>query len=321
MSKPIRNLLLIAFLCLAQPLFSQAAEQKVDSEDALPQVLRGQKYQLEYAGEKKLPNFQIDGEPAQIHTQGIYVTKQSLYVTGRLERKSRRALLLRFARPNLELAEYLDITPPVDTKGTSAGHLDHPGGFDYDGTCFWIPVAVSQRQSSTAIVKIRTKLDSELTNVSFETAFVLNDHIGALAFDRKRDRLFGANWDTKLVYVWQRDGKLLKRIPREELLEGQPKWSLAVQDWKGMSEGILLAGGLDKSPLRNPSQPRAVVQWIDLSKRQTLDTIRLPSPSLEAHSMTHEGMAFFEQQIFLLPGDLGEDAALYRYRVESVSGL
>jgi len=94
--------------------------------------------------------------------------------------------------------------------------------------------------------------------------------------------------------------------------------SLAVQDWKAMSDGILIAGGLDKSPLRKRPQPKTVVQWIDISKRQTVDTIRLPSPPLEAHSMTHEGMTFFDGHLFLLPGDLGEDAVLYRYRIESV---
>jgi len=240
-------------------------------------------------------------------------------VTGRLEREPKRALLLRFDRTTLELLEYLDITPKANTKGIERGRLDHPGGFDFDGTCFWIPVAVSKRKSTTAIVKICTKLDSKLVKTSLEIAFVVDDHIGALAFDRESNLIYGANWNTKLAYVWQRDGKLLKRIPREKLLTGQPEWSLAVQDWKGMGEGVLLAGGLDKSLLRKRSQPQAVLQWIDLSKRQMLDTIRLPSPSFEAHRMTREGMAFFDEHLFLLPGDLGEDAVLYRYRVETVA--
>jgi len=281
--------------------------------------LRGQQHQLVYIGAELLPNFEIDGESAQIHTQGIYLTGRSLYVTGRLERKPKRALLLRFDRANLRLLDYLDLTPPADTGGPDAGRLDHPGGFDYDGTCFWIPVAVSKRHSYTAIVKVCTKLDSKLTKTSVEIAFELDDHVGALALDRQRDRLYGANWDTKLIYVWQRKGTLLERIPQEELLKGQPKCMLAVQDWKGMSDGVLLAGGLDKNPLRKKAQPKAVVQWIDLSKRQTLDTIRLPSPSLESRSQTREGMTFFDQHLFLLPGDLGEDAVLYRYRVESTT--
>jgi len=303
------------FLC--RSILFAALLAIVSSEIAAAEVLRGKKYQLVYAGAEKLPNFEIDGKLAQIHTQGIYVTQLSLYVTGRLEREPKRALLLRFDRANLKLLEYLDITPDANTKGVEKGLLDHPGGFDYDGTCFWIPVAVSKRRSATAIVKIGTKLDSQLAKTSAEIAFVLDDHIGALAFDRQQNRLYGANWNTKSVYVWQRDGKLLKRIPREELLTGQPEWSLAVQDWKGMGEGVVLAGGLDKSPLRKRSQPRAVLQWIDLSKRQPLDTLRLPSPSSEAHSMTREGMAFFDEHLFLLPGDLGEDAVLYRYRVET----
>jgi len=298
---------------LALPMGSQAEEQA-----STAMVLRGLKYQLVYADAEKLPNFEIDGEPARIHTQGIYLTSRSLYVTGRLERKPKQALLLRFDRANLRLLESLDITPDANTKDVGKNRLDHPGGFDYDGTCFWIPVAVSKRHSATAIVKVCTKLDSKLSKNSVETAFVLDDHIGALAFDRQQGRLYGANWNTKLVYVWQRDGTLLERMPRESLLEDQPEWSLAVQDWKAVGEGILIAGGLDKSPLRKPSQPGAVIQWIDLSKGQTLDSIRLPSPSSESHSITREGMAFFEEHLFLLPGDLGENAILYRWRVEPI---
>ncbi len=319
MPSSYRYVLFTTLLCLTLPIRSLATEQNIPSESTAVEVLRGQKYQLVYVDAEKIPNFEIDEKPACIHTQGIYLTSQSLYVTGRLEREPKRALLLRFDRANLNLLEYLDITPPADTEGIKEGHHDHPGGFDYDGTCFWIPVAVSKRCSSTAIVKICTKLDSELTKTSAQIAFVFDDHIGALAFDRRKGYLYGANWNTKLVYTWQREGTLLKRIPREELLEGQPEWSLAVQDWKGMSEGVLLAGGLDKSPLRKQSQAKAVIQWIDISNRKTLDSIRLPSPSFETHSMTREGMAFFDQQLFLLPGDLGEDAILHRYRVESVT--
>jgi len=308
MSSTYQTVLCATLFCLALPLYSQAAEQ-----DTSARVLRGQRYQLVYAGAKKVPNFEIDGRPAKIHTQGIYLTDKSLYVTGRLEREPKQALFLRFDRSNLKLLEFLDITPPPSADG----QLDHPGGFDYDGTCFWIPVAVSKRHSSTAIVKICTKLDSPLTKDATKLAFQVEDHIGALAFDRKQSHLYGANWDTKMIYIWQPDGTLIKRTARDEFIDNQPNWSLAVQDWKSIGGGILIAGGLDKSPLRERSQPKAVVQWIDIARHLMVDTIRLPSPPTEAHSMTHEGMAVFDGQLFLLPGDLGEDAVLYRYRLEA----
>jgi hypothetical protein len=319
MSISIRYVLFATLLCQALPILSQAAEQDISSKGTSERVFRGQTYQLEYAGAEKLPNFEIEGQPAKIHTQGIYLTNQSLYVTGRLERNPKRALLLRFNRSNLKLKEYLDITPSADTPGIKPEPHDHPGGFDYDGNCFWIPVAISRRHSATVVVKICTTLDSPLTRQLIKTAFLVDDHIGAIACDRAHNRLAGANWDTKAVYLWHSDGMLIKRISREELIQKQPDWSLAVQDWKGLTDGILLAGAVDKGPLLQQSQSRAVIQWIDIPKRRVLDTIRLPRPSPEAHRQTREGMAFFDGQLFLLPGDLGEDAILYRYRIESAS--
>ena len=54
---------------------------------------------------------QIDGDPAVIHTQGLYVDDEHFYVTGRFEKTPKRALLLRFERSDPQRYEYIDITP------------------------------------------------------------------------------------------------------------------------------------------------------------------------------------------------------------------
>lgn len=233
----------------------------------------------------------------------------------RLEsKKPKRALFFRFDRLSLEHFEYLDITP---TPTSQNARQDCPGGFDYDGHSFWIPVAESRPQSLTTAVKVIAELDQPLSEASQETAFVVDDHIGALAVDRQPDRLYGANWDTKEIYVYERDGKRLSLIPRGELVQDQTDWALAVQDWKSLSEGMVLVGGVDKNPRRDPLQPRALLQWLNIKERRLIDSIRLPSPTADESTPTHEGMAVFQDELFLLPDDLGNDALLHRYKLEA----
>ena len=285
-------------------------------ENTTPALIRGKAYELIDAGSKKLPDPVIDGQKPRIHTQGIYVSQHSLYVTGRMEREPKQALFLRFERADLILKEVLNLTPISNEDPSEKLHRDHPGGFDYDGQCFWIPVAVSSRHSSTAMIQVCTTLDTDLNSASSEVSFMVDDHIGAIAFDRDKKILYGANWDTEIVYLWNRDGKLLNRLPRSEFLGGDSECALAVQDWKGLPTGGLVAGGIDKRPQGDPLQSRAVIQWVDLAGSQTPEFLRLPDSTAERHHATREGMAFFDQQLFLLPGDLGDSAILFRYRVK-----
>ncbi len=305
---------LFGLFCLSESHLLSAADRRQDL--AAPQVLRGRKHQLTYQSQIKIPAFEIDGLPARIHTQGIYVTKNSIYVTGRLERIPKRALFLRFDRNDLSQVEFLDITPTPNAKQHIEAGLDHPGGFDYDGLSFWIPVAISKPHSSTAIIKVHSLLDTSLANATTELAFVLGDHFGALAVDRKNKRIFGANWDTQVIAVWDTKGTVLERIPRDQLIHANSNWALAVQDWKCLSGSTILAGGKDKDPRREKSQSRAVLDWIDIEQHQLLDRIRIIDPDGKSQTLTHEGMALYKNDLFLLPGDLGDSATIYRYRLE-----
>jgi len=315
--KSLRISFVITLVCL---LHAYATSHSIAGDNVqsstIQQVLKGRSHQLTYLGKEKIPNLIIDGQPSRIHTQGIYVTSNSLYVTGRLERSPKRALFLRFNRQDLSQFEYLDVTPSSNSEQNIAPGQDHPGGFDYDGRSFWIPVAISKPHSPTTIISIESPLDTPLTKADVTTAFVVDDHIGALAFNRHKKLLYGANWDTKAAYVWTPGGVLRNHIFRGELIPDQPNWALAVQDWKCLAGGTLLAGGYNKDPQRDISLSRAVLDLIDIEQQKLLDRIHIIDPEGNDTSLTHEGMTFFNNEIFLLPGDLGDNACLYRYRLE-----
>jgi hypothetical protein len=149
-------------------------------------------------------------------------------------------------------------------------------------------------------------------------AFRVNDHIGALAVDRTTGRLYGANWDTQKIYVWARDGSLLEIIPRELLLAGRPDWALAVQDWKSLGHGRILAGGIDKSASRDPDQSQAVVEVLNVPLRRSEATVRLPDVPGHRGTLTHEGLAYDRTHVWFVPADLNAGATLYRFRAEGL---
>ena len=117
---------------------------------------------------------------------------------------------------------YIVITPPNATPGVGKRRLDHPGGFDFDGSSFWVPISESKPGGYTLVERIPLRADQPLIENSAFVAFSVDDHIGALAYDRWNDRLYGANWDTKIIYVWKRDGTLVEKIPRSAVVADDP---------------------------------------------------------------------------------------------------
>ncbi len=276
-------------------------------------IAGAQSLALEFEAAEALPNFDIDGSPARVHSQGLFVTEQHYYVTGRLETTLRRALLLRFERQHPATVEFVDITPKTESTGGDM-RLDHPGGFDSDGNAFWIPVSASRPHSRTVVLRFPVQPDKPLAESASEIALAVDDHIGAIAYDRAGKRLYGANWDTKVIYCWQSDGTLEKKISQGELIRGDRDWALAVQDWKGIDGGRILAGGIDKASNCAPDESPATVALLDLPQRIQLAATRLPRPAGTPHAVTREGLAVFGDRMFFLPDDLGQNAHVFRYR-------
>lgn len=261
--------------------------------------------------EEKLPDFEIGGQPARVHTQGLFATRQHYYITGRLETLPKRPLLIRFRRDDLNEIEFVDLLGPTE-RPDDDGSLDHPGGFDFDGEYFWIPVAVSRPRSQTAVVRIARQTDRPLSAAKPEVAFRVDDHLGAIAFDRESKLIFAANWDTKLIYIFRPDGSLVEQIPRERLITQDPTWALAVQDWKSLGDGRVLAGGIDKSSSRNRKLSTATVEVLDIPQRRRISQLRLET------GLTREGLARVGDTLMFLPGDLGHDASILHYQCDGL---
>jgi hypothetical protein len=297
---------LVALLTAALAGTGSMADEPRSQPASLPE--------LQYADRQSLPNFEIAGQPARIHTQGLFVTDRYYYVSGRLERLPRRPLLVRFDRSNSMAVEHLDLLVAVGSTANEDRALDHPGGFDFDGESFWIPLAVSRPNSRSLIVKVRPERGQPLAKAKAAIAFRLDDHIGAIACDIANGRLYGANWDAKLLYVWKQDGRLIEKFAQTELLPKNARRAFAIQDWKRLGDQQILAGAVDKSLPRPPMESKAVLQLIDMAGKREAGLLR-PKGPVDTHVvLTQEGMAVSNDYVYFLPGDLGTSAAIFRYR-------
>ena len=274
---------------------------------------------LTFVSSDRLPPVKIDGETALVHTQGLWVSDDHYYVTGRLERRPKRALLFRFDRHNRQRYEHIDVTP--NSPSRSSEKLDHPGGFDFFDGYFWIPVAQSKPQGPSVIYRIKASPGQPLSQLKAEVAFIVEDHIGAIAYEPSTDLLYGASWDTKSIYIWNPRGELQRKIARAQLVKRNPRWQLAVQDWKHVPAGwfgspAIIAGGIDKSPHRIAADSNAVIEFLDMKAGTSLAEIRMPPVEGVTRPITNEGLAWHHDELFLLPEDLGRGAKVLRYRLD-----
>jgi hypothetical protein len=247
------------------------------------------------------------------------------YVTARREDiQPKRALLLRSAAGANDW-DIWDITP-VSPDGTVT-MLDHPGGFQSDGKRLWIPLAESKRKGSSLIrvFPIARLVPSQPLKAEFE--FPVNDHIGALAVSAARKIVFGANWDTEAVYLWDFDGRLQRTMNGPDLASrglgvvsgATGRAGLAVQDWKVMGNR-LFASGLFRGPGVSPesSQSRLIsfVGFAELGFQRR--SIALPKQN--GTELAQEAMAISNGLVYFLPGDLGASNRIFRLPLADLLG-
>ncbi len=259
-----------------------------------------------------LPEIRIDGDAVKIHTQGLYVTGQDYIVTGRVDTPPKRPVVMRFSGEDPSDYELLDLGL-LDRK--DAG-LNHPGGFDRDERgVFWIPLSTSHRQGPTLVVGIELrngKLPADCSKIT--KSFQVSDHLGAICCLGK-DRLLAANWDTKTVYLIDSSSATIsEQVPQSEFFGNAKGVRLAVQDWKfDPLAKLVIAGGIDKSPERKPTESVAVVAWIDPILRKITRLIRLDPQADVARPLTNEGLALRNGRLFLLPEDFGRGAKILSF--------
>lgn len=202
------------------------------------------------------------------HVQGIETDGESFWVTS-VERKADKGFLHRFNAATGEEFKHVEV---------QRGDMIHPGGLCADGESLWLPVAQYTRKGMSVIER-RGKASLELI-ASFEFA----DHIGCVAADA--ERLVGGNWDARQLYIWDKSGKLLRKLDNPS-----PNH---FQDVKFDGPLLVGSGGLDRAT--------GAIEWLDLGSLEIKRRI-LGGKTDRGTSYMHEGMALREGKLVLLPED------------------
>ncbi len=270
--------------------------------------------------EIQLPPLRIQGQAARAHTQGLELVAGKCYVTARRDDvRPKRALLLR-SEPAAVDWDVWDITPVDADGGVTA--LDHPGGMQSDGTHLWIPLAESKRNGRSLIRAFQVTNLVAGRPIKSDFEFPVNDHIGAVAVAADRQLIFGANWDTERVYVWDCKGRLQRTLAGDELkarglgvITGAGgRAGLAVQDWKVVGDR-LYASGLFRAPGSVTMATENRLNWFMgfLEPGFQSRTVTLPRP--KGIMLAREGMAVSVGKVYFLPEDLGAANRLFRVSV------
>lgn len=202
------------------------------------------------------------------HVQGIEVRGGKLWVTS-VDRAARKAWLYEYALETGERLRAIDVTD---------GARYHPGGLAADGASLWIPVAEYRRASTTVVQKRSAR------TLAVEFQFEVADHIGCIA--AAPDALIGANWDSRDFYVWDRAGKLVRKLANPT-----PN---GYQDLK-FADGKLVGSGL------LPGRAGAI-DWLEYPTLRLLRRLTAGKTSRGA-PYTNEGMALDGGRLYLLPED------------------
>ncbi len=264
-----------------------------------------------------LPPLVLQGREATAHTQGLEKVGTDLYITARREDISpKRAFLFR-TRVQAPSWEAWDISP-IEPDGT-VSKMDHPGGFQSDGTHLWIPLAESRRNGNSVIRAFALKDLTSGTPPRPVVEFKVADHIGAIAVCPSQDRVIGASWDTEKVYIWDLKGSLIRTLDDAQLrplgLGSSPAPSnrsgIAVQDWKFDGQ-TLIASGLRKDPTSGTTASLSHMLVVEgfLRTQPRSRVVRLPT--MERLELAHEAMAIDATHILFIPEDLGRTNRLFR---------
>jgi beta-lactamase class A len=215
------------------------------------------------------------GEPERIvtlaaemdHVQGIHVDGNRLWVSW-VDRKAKTGHLGEFQLATGKL---------VRSVAVHKGDPFHPGGIAGEGDALWMPVAEYKPQSS-ALIQKRNR-----DTLALESEFEVPDHIGCVAING--DRLFGGNWDARMIYTWDTTGRQIGR-------RANPTGT-SYQDMK-VVDGKLVGSGL--------RGPEGAIDFLDPASLSLTRRIRTGKTS-RGVLLTHEGMAISGGRIYLLPED------------------
>jgi uncharacterized protein DUF6454 len=213
------------------------------------------------------------------HVQGIEADADRLWVTS-VDRGTQSGYLQEFSLPEGKLIREVKVED---------GARYHPGGISGAGESLWVPVA-EYRANSTSVIQKRSK-----RTLAIEKQFEAQDHIGCVAV--RGDTLIGGNWDSRDLYFWNTDGKLLRKVPNPT--------QTGFQDMKAVGEMLVGSGGF----------PGGIgsIEWIDLPTLKPIKRITVGKTD-RGDSFTREGMLIRGDELMLLPEDSSSRLFVFRLK-------
>ena len=114
-----------------------------------------------------------------------------------------------------------------------------------------------------------------------------------------RKEIFGANWDTEDVYVWDLRGRLQRTLTISELEKrmlgtaagSTSRSGVAVQDWKIVGDR-LYASGLFKTPAPVPAPPESRLLILDRFLEADCQSRLIVLPPHRGIQLAQEAMPF-----------------------------
>lgn len=185
------------------------------------------------------------------HTQGMYKVGDKFYVSSvEIIEKTERYP----AQEKLQYGEF-DRSPgkgkgwlfEFDLSGTllrkvqlGEGNMYHPGGIDFDGRYFWIPVAEYRPNSRSLLYKVDIKsfLPEIITSVP--------DHIGGLVYRPQTNTLYGMSWGSRDFYAWPLPSIENQNLVVSDVAHTNPLFNIDYQDCQYVIENAMLCAGLKK---------------------------------------------------------------------------
>jgi hypothetical protein len=213
------------------------------------------------------------------HVQGIDADADRLWVTS-VDKNTQSAYLQEFSLPDGALIREAQIQD---------GARYHPGGISSAGDSLWIPVA-EYKANSASVIQKRSK-----RTLAIEKQFAAQDHIGCVAVHG--NTVIGGNWDSRDLYFWNTDGKLLRKVPNPT--------QTSFQDLKAVGEMLIGSGGFPGGG--------GAIEWIDLPTLKPVKRITAGKTDRGA-SFTREGMLIRGDELMLLPED--DSSRLFVFRLK-----
>ena len=220
------------------------------------------------------------------HVQGLCVDDDFFWISS-VERVTKLGWIYKVDRQTLKVLAEAEL---VD------GDRFHPGGMQLVDGRIWVPLAEYRPRSSSIILALDADTLEEVSR------FPADDHLGGVAVDNEGN-VYAANWDTRQIYVFDRDGKQLRAVDSTT--------GVAYQDFEHHN-GLLWGTGRTKVDGKMCS----VVDVLDPSEMQLKNRIILRGKTATVGDyFAREGLSIHGGSLFLMPED-GPETRVYQFSLK-----